>query len=163
GGLVVAIVMVTAMFAGGYIATQTTTRETKMEAVLIGVLVWGATLAAVAAGPLAGGHTALDGPRARDTPAAHRQAILGANDWNEDQFRSRMGTMSPEEQQRFNEIRDSRELSRRDAQRAAWWAFAGMALSLSACIAGALVGAGPEVSRRLLRHETTGDATPIVR
>lgn len=163
GGITLAIIMITAMFAGGYIATQTTTRETKFEAVLIGVLVWGATLAAVATGLVAGGNTALNATRTVNTLSSRDRPFWEQMNWNEDQFRSRLGTMSEEEQRAFNDYRDTRELSRRDAQRAAWWAFAGMALSMSACIAGALVGAGPDVTRRLLHHETTGDATPVLR
>lgn len=163
-GITWMVIMLASLFFGGYVATRMTTRETKWEAVLIGVLVWGATSALISAGIVAGGNTALNATRTAANVRAERP-FWEEMGWTEERMRERMGTMSEDEQRRYEQVRNrARESAQNvDPRATAWWIFAGMALSVMAAMGGALVGAGPEVTRSVFFYDapaTRATASP---
>lgn len=155
------VILMASLFAGGYIATLTTTRETKFEAIIIGVLVWAAALAVSGIGMAIGANTALDATRTASQIKAEKP-FWDDFGWDEARARQRLGTLSPDEEKRFNDYteRTRQAASSTDPRTGAWWLFGGMALSVAACIGGALVGAGPDVTRRTLHNDTAGNVTP---
>lgn len=169
-GVLWVFITLVAMLAGGYVATRTTTRETPFEAVILGSLVWGTTLALAAMGFGAGTGLAMDATRTAKVVTAEQPFWRNLN-WNEEQARQYEGLTSTERvrealkldeegTRRYEEFRRqaSEAASTASPQVMAWWVFTGMALSLSAAIGGALLGTGPEVSRRTLRRDVTGTA-----
>ena len=158
-------ILLVSMFAGGYVATRATTRETQLEAAIAGTLVWGTTMALAALGMGAGTGLALDATRTAKVVTADQPFWRGLN-WTEDQAKRYEGLTAPDrvgqELKLDDEGRRKYEEARAQANEAvkemkpqlvAWWIFAGMALSVSAAIAGALLGSGPEVTRATLRRE----------
>lgn len=152
-GITWLVIMLASLFFGGYVATRLTTRETKWEAVLIGMLVWGATSALISAGLAAGGNTALNATQTAANIRAEKP-FWEEMGWTEERMRDRMGTMTEEETRRFEEVRNRAKAAARnvDPRATAWWVFAGMALSVMAAMGGALVGAGPEVTRSVFYY-----------
>ncbi len=159
-------ILLVSMFVGGYVATRATTRETALEAVIAGTLVWGTTMALAALGLGAGTGLALDATRTAKQVTAEQPFWRGLN-WTDDQAKRYEGLTAPErvrEELKLDEAGGRKyEEARAQANEAvqemkpqlvAWWIFAGMALSISAAITGALLGCGPEVTRGTLRRET---------
>jgi hypothetical protein len=134
--------LLASLFLGGYVASRLTTRETQGEAVVYGVLVWAALFfTLLLTGVNMGGSLGMMAQAAR-TPQA--EAAAGAQ------------LSSPEAQQRREEMRARGEqmMAEMNPAAVAWWAFAGMALSVLASIGGAIAGAGPELYfRRAFRRE----------
>ncbi|MFO0841187.1 MAG: DUF2188 domain-containing protein [Gemmataceae bacterium] len=171
-GILWVFVTVVSMLAGGYVATRLTTRETTLESVILGTLVWGTTLALAALGLGAGTGLALNATRAAQSVADGRPFWRDLN-WTPDQAKRFEGLTSAdrvreelkldeEAARRYEEVRKNAQEVGQTAtpQMTAWWVFTGMALSLSAAIAGALLGCGPDVSRRAApRTDTTNGAT----
>jgi len=131
------------LFVGGLVTSRTTVGEKKGEALMYGVLVWAASLAIMAAIGAAGRTTLFSFSNylshAGQT-VGHPQASLTV-----ERAREAFGqTVTQEQVNRYNQG------SATDGNRvgAAWWAFAGIGFSLFAAIAGALVGAGPELVLR---------------
>lgn len=162
-------IVVVSMLVGGYVATRATTRETPLEAVIHGALVWGTTLALAALGLGAGTGLALNATRTAKEVTADQPFWRNLN-WNDAQTKRFEGLTAPERVRkeleldeeggrRYEEARKAAEEARDAAnpQMAAWWVFSGMALSISAAIAGALLGCGPEVNRRTLRRDANGN------
>lgn len=162
-GITWIVIMVVSLFVGGYVATQTTTRETKFEAVLIGVLVWGTIFALSTMGLMAGSNMALNATRTA-TAVQSEQPFWNEMGWDETTMRQRMGNLSEEETRRLEAYRDRISNATRNVspQSTAWWIFAGMVLSIAASIGGAVAGAGPEVTRRMLHRDTTAPGTPAL-
>lgn len=168
-GILWVFITLVAMFAGGYVATRMTTRETELESIILGTLVWGTTLTLAALGLGAGTGLALDATRTGKMMTSDQPFWRGLN-WTEDQTRRFEGMTSPERvreelkldeeaSRRYEEARQKSWEAVRDTKpwMAAWWVFTGMALSLSAAIGGALLGCGPDVTRRVPTRETTGN------
>lgn len=139
-----------ALFIGGLVTSRTTVGEKKGEAMMYGVLVWAASLALMA-GIAAAGQSAYFGfsnylNRAGQTVAQpqFQQAF------NPETARKAGITFTQEQVNRYNEVENAahRQANERSPVAAAWWAFAGIGFSLFAAIAGALVGAGPELVLR---------------
>ncbi|MFL5340789.1 MAG: DUF2188 domain-containing protein [Gemmataceae bacterium] len=165
------IIMFVSLLLGGYVATRATTRETQFEAVIIGVLVWGTTFALALLGLGTGAGVALDASRTASVLAADKPFWRDLN-WNADQTKRYEAMTNPSSEQvrkelnltedearRYDEAqRQARDWSREHPKTMAWCAFFGMAVSLAAAIAGALLGAGPEVTRRDLRRDTGAGA-----
>jgi hypothetical protein len=139
--------LLVALFLGGFVASQLTTRETQGEAVVYGVLVWAALFfTLLLTGTNMGGSL---GMMAQLSQAPTAESAAAA-------------PLSPDAQRRLDEMRARGEqlVSEMNPAAVAWWAFAGMALSVLAAIGGSVVGAGPEMTfRRVFRREPAG---PVV-
>jgi len=136
-----------ALFIGGLVTSRTTVGEKKGEAMMYGVLVWAASLALMAS-----------------IAAAGRGAYFGFSEYlsragetvAQPQFQQTFNTdaatkagITREQWNRYNELESARrQVNDRSPVAAAWWAFAGIGFSLFAAIAGALIGAGPELVLR---------------
>jgi hypothetical protein len=126
--------LLVALFLGGYVATRLATRETRGEAIVHGVLVWAALFfTMLLTGINMGGSF---GMMSQVTRTADTEVVVIAP--------------SPEQQRRADEIRARGEqlVSEMNPVAVAWWAFAGMALSVLAAVGGAVVGSGPELTFR---------------
>lgn len=164
-GILWVFITLVAMLAGGYVATRTTTRETPFEAVILGTLVWGTTLALASVGLGASTGLALNATSTAKAVTSDQPFWRDLN-WNEAQAKEFEGLTAPDrvrEALKLDEASSKKyEAAREKAkemvdaaspQLIAWWMFTGMALSLSAAIGGALLGTGPEVTRRMLRRD----------
>jgi len=139
------ITLMISLFLGGWVTSQCTTNETKMEAVVYGVVVWG-TMFALLAWPLMsrlnlGFSDLLNMAGApHTTTGAWSDADLRAAGFSDDQINS--------QRQQFDKLRTEIRQAATDprAVQGAWWTFGGILLSMLAAVAGSLAGAGPELS-----------------
>jgi len=134
------------LFVGGLVTSRTTVGERKGEAMMYGVLVWGALVAMMAA--LAATRQSAYLPfssylfQAGDTMTSPQQTLT------QERAREIFGQGVTQEQvNRFNRPASTAPIEVNRVA-AAWWAFAGIGFSLFAAIAGALMGAGPELVLR---------------
>ncbi|WP_439627074.1 hypothetical protein [Gemmata sp.] len=130
-----------AFLCGGCVVSRFTTGESRAEAVVYGVVMWGAAFAMIlwATGSvLRTGATMAVGsmnvaanaaPQSENWEQAARRANL--TDAQVNQMRAEMPTAA-----RVQDV----------SAAAAWWSFAGVALSMAAAIGGAVMGAGPNPS-----------------
>ena len=129
------ISLLISLFAGGWVTTKVTVGESRTEAILYGVVLWATTsvllLWLAANGVRAGMDTAIAMQNASDNN--HISTTVEAE-------------RTPEERQA--EMQRVREAGREGA----WWAFAGILMSMVASICGALVGPVELTVRRDLRH-----------
>jgi len=154
-GAVVWAVLVTAgaLFLGGFIASQMTTGENKMEGVLYGLLTWAVTfgvLMLIASRAVSGGFTAMVGMA---NATSNAQAASGAT-WDEN-LRGigvpqaeidRVRATIPDNANRTREAANNPETRQQiedNATRAAWYSFLGTLVSMLAAAIGGYVGAGP--------------------
>ncbi len=147
-GIWTIVSLLVALFLGGFVTSRATVGERKGEALMYGVLVWAVLIgmmvgfSAVGAnadyglgGYLRQAGTTMTQPRMQQvTPEIAQQANL-----------------TPQQVEKMNVAWEaSRQAAHNmSATARAWWAFAGIGLSLFAAMLGALVGAGPEL---VLRH-----------
>lgn len=117
------ISLLVALFAGGWVTTQVTTGESRSEAVLYGVVLWATTSMLLVS-------IATSGARAGIDAAQAVQSMAGAN---------RM-TATDDVRTNSDDGSITMERVREAGKEGAWWAFAGMLMSLVAAITGALVG-----------------------
>jgi len=143
-----------ALFVGGLVTSRTTVGERKGEALMYGVLVWSASLAMMAAIGAAGtsgffafsnylsraGGVVTQPQMQQSVTLAQAQADLGKGPLTQEGL-DRLS-------QRLNRTADVANSTHLTRTAAAWWAFAGIGFSLFAAIAGALIGAGPELVLR---------------
>ena len=154
-GAVVWAILVTAgsLFLGGFIASQLTTGENKIEGVLYGVLVWAVTfglLVYMAAQGVKGSFSAMIGM----ANAGSKTAAATGLTW-EDMARQsgvpqneidRMRGTIPDATARAREAANdpnTRQQVEDNATRAAWYSFLGTLVSMLAAAIGGYVGAGP--------------------
>ncbi len=158
-----------ALFVGGYVVSQCTTGESKGEAVLYGITLWGVLfgmLLWLAATGVRSGFNAMVGMANAGTAVAHNTA---GDDWEAAAQRAGVPQATVEEWKR--KAADAPEAVRRGAEdprnqqavaegatRVIWWAFLGTLLSMVAAVAGALVGAGP--TSRLITRFAPRDRQP---
>jgi hypothetical protein len=161
-GAVVWAVLVTAgaLFLGGFIASQMTTGENKMEGILYGVLVWAVTIGALmltAGRIVSGGFQSMVG-------MANAQAASGQN-W-EDNLRNmgvpqneidRVRANIPDANARANDP-NARQQVADNATRAAWYSFLGTLIAMVAAALGGFAGAGPTLRLFTVRVQNTGAA-----
>ena len=168
-GAVVYAILVTAgaLFLGGFVASQMTTGENKMEGTLYGVLVWAvvfALLLTVVSRVVASGMGALIGlanPVSNVAAGQNWEAQAranGATDAEIAQFRSNVQN-APENVR--NAINDpaNRQLVEDNATRAAWYTFLGTLVSMLAGAIGGYVGAGPTFRLFTVRVDRVTGAT----
>jgi len=125
------ISLLVSLFVGGWVTTQVTVGESRTEAVLYGVVLWATTsvllLWLTANGIQAGADLSM---AANDT-----DVVVGSMDNNSSEPRQ-----------------EDREQMREAGREGAWWAFAGILLSMVASVAGALVGPVELTVRRDTRY-----------
>jgi hypothetical protein len=151
------ITLILALFAGGCVVSQCTAGETKDEAVMYGVILWGTIftmLLALMATRVNVGFVGVMGETLTPAAAANQAqaAVAGAS-----------ANARPETtQEKVADLaRDSRTVS------AAWWTFGGILLSMLAAISGALTGSGPVFRlaglgfRSAVVTQTTGTRTAV--
>jgi hypothetical protein len=150
------LVTLIALFLGGWVSSQVTVGENKMESVIYGILVWGVFFTAVfwlTGGALKLGFNALIG--IANSPAT--AAVIDRLPERE----LREAGISQEQINRLrqkatnwkNEIRETAQDPR--IQEAAWWALGGIFLSMIAAVSGAVLGAGPTLWIAGVRVRTT--------
>jgi hypothetical protein len=154
-GAVVWAVLVTAgaLFLGGFVASQMTTGENKVEGVLYGLLVWALSfglLMFTAAQGMKAGFSAMVGMA---NATSNAQAASGGT-W-EDTLRGmgvppneieRVKQTIPDQTARTREAANdpnTRQQIEDNATRAAWYSFLGTLVSMIAAALGGYVGAGP--------------------
>lgn len=124
------------LFLGGWLATQCTAGENTTEGIMYGVIHWGlvfAILAILTASGLSAGFNSMLGVA---------NVVSDQSQANIEQMTQGMTDLSPEQRARLEENLQS-TFNSENASEAAWWTFAGMALSMLASVAGATAGAGP--------------------
>jgi hypothetical protein len=117
------ISLLVALFAGGWVTTQVTVGESRTEAILYGVVLWGTTSVLLLWLTVNGVRAGLDTAAASRTMTAGNQTAASTN-----------ASQTPEERQA------SIDRAREAGKEGSWWAFAGMLLSMVAAVGGALVG-----------------------
>ncbi len=156
-----------ALFAGGCVASQFTVGETKHEAIIYGVVVWGVVfgmLLLLTTSTLSTGFHAIMGmanvgevatrnASPENFESAARQAGMSQSDidsWKEKLAKAPAATgaavTDPNNQRAATE----------GAAKVAWWAFLGTLLSMVAAVAGAYVGAGPKIYLMRLKLPVMG-------
>ena len=117
------ISLLIALFSGGWVTTQVTVGESRTEAILYGVVLWATTSVLLL-------WLTANGVRAGMNTAMAVQNMTGG-----DQVAASVDTaQTPEERQAaMDRVREA-------GQEGAWWAFAGILLSMVAAVAGAMVG-----------------------
>jgi len=138
------------LFVGGFITSQFSVGENKLEAMVYGLVMWavvfGALMWLTATGVRASFHamvgvaTAGASVREEDWQEAARRA--GISQDQIDQLRQRAQD-APGDARRAAEDPRNQQAASEAATRTAWWAFGGTLLSMIAAAVGALVGAGP--------------------
>jgi len=147
-----------AFACGGCVVSQFTAGESRSEAMVYGVVMWGAAFAMIlwATGSVlrTGATMAVGSANVAATAAPQsgswEQAARRANltDAQMNQIRAEMPTAA-----RVQDISAS----------AAWWSFAGVALSMAAAIGGAVLGAGPNPAMGgVAFHRTSPQPAPSV-
>jgi hypothetical protein len=149
GALVAAIfTLIVSLFVGGWVAAQMTVGENRQEAVVYGLLTWGAvtiaSLAMVAMGIRVGYFAAVGGSvivQNNERIPNWEQAALQSN-FTQEQVNQMKAAVSPNKivgdpNDPANQVR-----VRENAMYAAWIALVGMLLSMAACIGGSMVGRG---------------------
>lgn len=148
-----------AFFCGGCVVSRFTAGESKTEAAVYGTVLWGAAFAMIlwatgsvlrTGGALAVGSANVAAAGAETSPAGWEQAArrAGATDAQINQMRAELPSAA-----RVQDV----------SAQAAWWSFAGVALSLVAAIGGAVAGAGPNPAfGGVLFRRTTPEPAPGV-
>ena len=154
-GAVVWAVLATsaALFLGGFIASQLTTGENKVEGILYGLLTWGLVfgmLMFLAAQASRAGLTAMVGM----ANTANSTAAANGTTWEELARNSgvpqneidRMRSTVPNATARANDAANNPETRQQiadNATKAAWYSFLGTLISMIAAALGGYIGAGP--------------------
>jgi hypothetical protein len=138
-----AAILFASLFYGGYVASRTTAGERPMEGVLYGVLVWGAALFLLALGARAGLSFANEALLTAGTATANVSATPNA-----DRVKQRLNLNDQQVQEYTALVNESRPTVEVNAREAAWWTFAGVALSLVASMLGGWFGTGAQVVLR---------------
>jgi len=147
-GIWTIVSLLVALFLGGFVTSRTTVGEKKGEALMYGVLVWAVLIAMMVGFGAVGANTdyGLGGylRQAGTTMTQPRGQQANAE-------ATQKGNLNAQQAAKLNEGAEASRQAAHDmsATSRAWWAFAGIGLSLFAAMLGALVGAGPEL---VLRH-----------
>jgi len=145
-----------ALFLGGWITSQYTTGEDRLEAALYGMVMWGVVFVMLLG--FAGG-VVRSGLNAALTVASS-PAVAEMTNRLSDADLQRVGvTQEQLDQLRARAQNPTAELHKAaeypGTQAAAWWTFAGMILSLLAAVGGAIAGAGPTLALARIGFRST--------
>lgn len=149
-GIWAIVTLLVSLFVGGFVTSRTTVGEKKGETLMYGVLVWAVLVGMMVGVAAVGTHADYGfGGYLRQAGTTMTQPQL-------QQVTVEQGQKAGLTPQQVTNLNTQLEASQRTASELsatarAWWAFAGIGLSLFAAILGALVGAGPEL---VLRHWT---------
>lgn len=127
-----------AFFSGGCVTARLTAGESRMEAVMYGTVLWGAAFAMIlwATGSVLRTGTTLTVGSAN----VAANAAAGSGNWEQAARRANLSDAQ------INQMRAQMPAAERVqdvSAQAAWWSFAGVAVSLLAAIGGAMASAGP--------------------
>ncbi|HVK08034.1 MAG TPA: hypothetical protein VM597_04565 [Gemmataceae bacterium] len=154
-GAVVWAVLATAvsLFVGGFVASQLTTGENKLEGALYGLLVWAAVfgmLLWLMASGVRAGFNAIVGVAAPASTATANQAenweaVARRNGATDAEIQSYQTSLRNAPENIRNAVNDpaNRQAAEENATRAAWYSFLGTVVSMLAGIAGGYIGSGP--------------------
>jgi hypothetical protein len=156
------VAMCAALFAGGCVTSQLTAGETKPEAMVHGVILWGAVVAILlwltATGVKAGFNAMMGAAYAGQTDRDVREGDLEEaarrlgvpqktiDNWRESAREARETVRETAEDESAR--KEAQEKARKNLALVTWWSLFGTLLSMGAAIGGALLSAGP--SRRVL-------------
>ncbi len=169
-GIWAVVTTILALFVGGWVTSQCTVGENKMEAVVHGIITWGIvlfmTVWLVTAG-MSSGFSAMWGLASFTNEAAAatngnwqdmaRQA--GVSEATITEWQQEAATARESASQAVNDPAN-REAAREYATTATWYTLLGTVLSMCAAIGGAILGAGP--SFRLLGTPVLARRTTIM-
>ena len=149
GALIAAILtIIVSLFVGGWVASQMTVGENRQEAVIYGLLTWGAFTAAslwmITSGVKAGYFAAVGGSEIvqnNQRIPTWDQAALQAG-YTQEQVNQMKAAVSPNRIQAEASDPANRARVRENAMYAAWISLVGLLLSMAASIIGAMVGRG---------------------
>lgn len=134
-----------ALFVGGMATTKLATRETRGEAVVYGIVLWGTMFAMMlylASSGLATGFNAY--LQAVTSTQSGDAVVLNDAEFEEMARESGLSDQQIEQlNERWNEARGA--VDDVDPATYAWGVFAGLVLSILAAIGGAIMGSGPEI------------------
>jgi hypothetical protein len=147
-------VTVVCLFVGGYVASQLTTGENKVEGALYGIFVWAAVFALLlwlTASGVRVGFNAMVGVATAGTVAADNtqpgdwEALAERNGISKQQIEEakQRAKDAPASVQAVAENPQNRQAAADAATRVTWYAFFGAWLSMMAAAAGGYVGSGP--------------------
>jgi len=151
-GAIVYAIAITAicLFIGGYVASQLTTGENKLEGSLYGIFVWATASAMLlfmmASGVRTGLQTmvgltaAADNTRAVDWEATARQAGVPPERIEEWKAKAKD---APAATKQAAQDPQNQQAATQAARKVAWYAFFGVWISMMAAAAGGYVGSGP--------------------
>jgi hypothetical protein len=134
-----AVVALVALFIGGYIASCATAGETKGEAVMYGLILWGTVFAMLTTLTAAGanvGYSALMASSSTEGGTALSPKVM------EDAGLERAQI------ERLQRSIDEGRPAQVSPTTAAWFTFGGILLSMATAVGGAIVGAGPTLFLR---------------
>jgi hypothetical protein len=140
--------VIVSLFLGGWVAAQMTVGENRQEAILYGVLTWGAAMLvsiamvgmSVQVGVLAGvGGSLVVQNNERIPPWETGALAAGYSQQSIDEFKART---SPENLRAQAADPANRARARENAMYAAWIALVSTLLSMAACIGGSMLGRG---------------------
>lgn len=156
-GVWAVVTALAAFFCGGCVVSRFTTGESKMEAVVYGTVLWGASFALIlwATGSvLRTGSTLAVG----SAQVAATGIEAGPSNW--EQAARRAGATEAQINQMRADLPTAARVQDVSAQ-AAWWSFAGILVSMLAAIGGAVAGAGPNPAfGGVLVRRTTPEPAP---
>jgi len=141
--------MIIAMFLGGWVTTQLTAGETRREAVIHGILCWGAVTGASLCVALstaqATGYFALMGGSmvAQAAPNQNWESVARAQGVSQDRIDQWKRDLNANNAQAALTDPRTQQNAKEVAMAAIWGTLIGTLLSMGAAIGGALVGAGP--------------------
>jgi hypothetical protein len=153
-GAVVYAIVVTAgcLFLGGYVASQLTTGESKIEGSMYGIFVWatvftilvGLTVLGVRVGFNAMVGAATEGKMATDAPREDWEAVAERNGISKQQIEeAKQRAKDAPAKAKATEDPQNQQVVTDTATRMAWYTFLGAWLSMMAAVAGGYLGSGP--------------------
>ena len=164
------ISMLAGLFCGGCVAGQLSVGETRNEAIIYGVIVWGTVVAMQMVMTASGARAASSA--VMSAVEASGPIVVRSDNWESvmrglgyeqeqiDKFRDRPEDAIREARAKLNDP-ETRQAVLRGATATAWFALIATLAMLGASIGGAVYGAGPEM--RLLARVTRVTAMGVVR
>ncbi len=150
------------LFAGGFITSQFSVGENKVESVVYGLIMWAVVFAMLmwlmASGVQAGFNAMVGVATVGSTTAnqvnweaeAQKQGVSQEqiNEWRN------KASQAPDKVKAAAQDPQNQQAAREAATRVSWWAFGGAFLSMLAAAGGALLGAGPSLRLVILGRAT---------
>jgi len=153
---------IVALFVGGWVTSQCTVGENKMEAIVHGVIMWGVVLFMilwlVGTGMRAGfnamwGVASFTNSAAQNTSQEDLEAVARRNNVPQDTINEWKQKAKDAPRNAADAANDpaNQEAATEYATKATWYTLLGTLLSMAAAIGGALVGAGPTFRLLMVR------------